>query len=280
MSSSFVLPSIVEARYRRGISALFQRELSFNLDDDSKIDEWLKKLEKVSYDPSFIRESEILATSMVKGVDAQNALNWMAIARKSYGGSRYSKYFREKPKGVVKESYQDQIEFSTDYISSLPAKIARNLRLQAETARGLGATEQGVLNILRSRFIPLLKNRISLLGRTDPHRTNSALTRARSEELSFPCFLWTTSEDDVVRISHQKMNGVLIFWRDLPSPEKLIGMPSTLGNYAAGDCPGCRCSAIPVFSIDDLFTTEYSRISVYYAGKIRKMTRGQLLKLL
>jgi uncharacterized protein with gpF-like domain len=69
---------------------------------------------------------------------------------------------------------------------------------------------------------------------------------ARSEDLNLTYFEWDTSQDQRVRPSHRLMSGMLVAWNDLPAPEKLAGIKSTLGKYAPGMCPNCRLHSLGV----------------------------------
>ena len=124
----------------------------------------------------------------------------------------------------------------------------------------------------------MIHSRIQLVSRTDPQRVSSSFTKARSEDFKLNCFIWTTAGDTSVRYAHEKMNGVVVFWNNLPSPEILVGMPGGLGHYAPGGCPNCRCIAWPVLSVMDLFSDE-TRVKVYVNESITRLTKQQFLEL-
>jgi uncharacterized protein with gpF-like domain len=84
-------------------------------------------------------------------------------------------------------------------------------------------------------------------------------------------YTWETSEDQRVRRSHKKMQGVVVPWAQDPDPEALIGEESTLGHYSAGSCPSCRCYAAPILTLEDInFPAR-----VYWQGEIHRMTKQQ-----
>jgi hypothetical protein len=66
------------------------------------------------------------------------------------------------------------------------------------------------------------------------------------------------------------MQGVIVNWRDPPSPEKLVNEKS-VGHYHAGCVFNCRCYAAPVISINDITFPA----KVYLGGVIKRMTRKQ-----
>ncbi len=102
----------------------------------------------------------------------------------------------------------------------------------------------------------------------------SARTRARSTALGVGWYVWRTSEDERVRPSHKNMQGVLVNWKEPPSPEALVGM-ETCGKYHAGEIDGCRCYPEPVVEFDYLRFP----VKVYHKGKIRTMTREEFKKM-
>lgn len=103
---------------------------------------------------------------------------------------------------------------------------------------------------------------------------SSTLTMARCEELNLPWFEWDTSVDQRVRPSHRNLNGVICSWNDLPSPEALIGVKSTLGRCGPGMSPNCRCVPSVLLSADDV---SWPR-RVYVAGRLQMMTRAAFQK--
>ena len=279
MPSMFLVSNRIESAYRRSISNLLMRELP-RLKGYQEIDTWVKNLAELSQNNEFISDSRRISSTMVRDVDIMNVFSWRETSRKSSGGSRASRYLHETKKGSIRAAFDTQIELSTEYISSVPYKIAYQLAKDIDSAREQGATEQGVYNIVNRRYSSLLSMKINLISRTDPHRASTAFTEARSEDLGLNCFIWNTKDDSSVRFSHRKMNEVVVFWRELPSPEALIGQPANLGYYAAGDCPNCRCFPFPIFSVEDLFASQYKRIKVYIDGSIRFLTRSQFIKIL
>jgi len=106
-------------------------------------------------------------------------------------------------------------------------------------------------------------------------KASTALTQARSEELELPAYVWMTSHDSRVRDSHRNMDGVIVLWRDPPSPEALIGERSTLGHYHVGDCPNCRCTPIVILTLDDV----QFPARVYSYGRIKYMMMDEFSRL-
>ena len=111
---------------------------------------------------------------------------------------------------------------------------------------------------------------IQLIARTETSKTSTALTRARSEELHLPAYVWRTSKDGRVRPSHRLMDGVICFWNDPPAPEALLGIKSTLGHYCCGDAPNDRCYPEPLLRLDAVSWPH----KVFAGGSIQSMTRA------
>ena len=129
--------------------------------------------------------------------------------------------------------------------------------------------------MLRTRFPQLLSSRVRLISRTETAKASSALTKARAEDLNLDWYVWQTSDDARVRTSHKKMNGVLVPWSSDPDPEALVGEKSTLGAYAVGNCPNCRCTPLVLLSADDVTWPR----RVYWNGAIKQMNKQQFKQL-
>jgi hypothetical protein len=98
--------------------------------------------------------------------------------------------------------------------------------------------------------------------------------RAECEELEIEWYEWQTARDARVRASHRNMDGVLVSWKDAPSPERLIGEPS-IGTYHAEELEGCRCISLPILRLDGIKWP----VRVYRRGHITVMDRKQFKRL-
>lgn len=264
--SNFSIPNHLESTYRRAISILMIHQIPLDVD---KVDSWISRIASVSYDQQFIQNSRRVAVKLVHDIDIQNIHNWREAIRQTSGGSRFL------PLLYKEKIFNDEIDKLTVLISTLPERLSKDLQNLVSQARFKGFNEERIFLFLKKKYSSLLFNRVRLLAQTDPHRVNSSLTEARAIDFDLPCFIWETSKDEVVRLAHKRMDGVLCFWSNLPSPESLIGNPS-IGQYAPGGIPGCRCRAVSVLSIDDLFTSLRSKIKVFDNG-IRLMTKSQFM---
>jgi SPP1 gp7 family putative phage head morphogenesis protein len=124
-------------------------------------------------------------------------------------------------------------------------------------------------------YMQHLKNfEIQRIARTEVAKADTAITRVRAESIGLNWYEWQTSQDARVRVSHRKMNQVLIDWNDPPSPEQLVKEPSE-GHYHAGNIYNCRCVALPVLSLNSL---NWPR-RVYHSGSLRLVSKNQFLQI-
>ena len=277
-TSLFDVPNRVEFAYRKQIFNLVNREIPTGL-TAFNIDEWLDQLASVSEDSTYLKHSEMVSRAMVRDTSLSNSWAWREHSRGSAEGARVRRILHETSSGSLGREILSQVSESSENLGTLPLRLSLSLRKEVLEAREKGATEQGCLNILRYRFPLVVSKRIKMIARSDPHRVSSAITRARSEDLVLNCFIWTTRHDTLVRHAHKNLDGVVVFWGDLPSPELLVGLGSALGHYGPGETYNCRCIAIPVLSVNDLFRTDRSIIEVYREGRIHRVTKAKFLEI-
>jgi SPP1 gp7 family putative phage head morphogenesis protein len=206
------------------------------------------------------------AIRLITGLKVENAKTWREAARESGKSDLLYKALRSELRGPVGSRVNELIRQNAELISTFPTSIARRVSAAAAAQGYAGgraealAAEGPLANIVRSRA--------RLIARTEISKASSALTQARSEELGLDWYEWMTSEDERVRKSHRKIQGVLVRFDDPPSPENLIGEHSTLGHYGAGNAPNCRCYPAPVVRFERLTWPH----RVYFAGRIQYMT--------
>jgi hypothetical protein len=70
------------------------------------------------------------------------------------------------------------------------------------------------------------------------------------------------------------MEGVIVFWREPPSPELLVDEKS-VGYYHAGEVFNCRCYPEVLISLNDVQWPH----KVYSSGRIQTMTKNQFTTL-
>ena len=268
--------------YAKGLHQIIGRVLTPKLPEMS-LEDWLQSLAERSRQADIQEASTELARRMYTWANVGNQRTWREAATKSQKSRQLYAYLQKELTGTPTGHRVNQlIVQNAEYISSLPLDAARTLVSEVTKAQQSGARAGTVAKMMRSRFPILLRSRVQLISRTETSKAATALTRARSEDLELPCYIWRTSKDARVRHSHDKMEGVLVFWSDPPAPDTLFPTPlvhggasrSTLGHYHAGDAPNDRCYPEPILDINDV---KWS-CRVYSQGSIKMMTKPAFLK--
>lgn len=267
-------PRQIEARYRAEISSLVRQTLP-TLSPTQSFQEWVDELAALSMKPFYAEVAAKVAERMVVAINIHNAKTWREAAHRSMRSGMLYRALQEELAGSVGVRFNDIIKQNAQYIRSIPVDVAQTLTAEIAARQQAGARSSTLAKMLAARFPELTKGKIHLISRTETAKASTALTRARSEDLGLDWFQWLTSEDQRVRYSHRNMDKVLCRWSDLPSPEALVGIKSTLGHYAAGDCPNCRCNSSPFLTLDDIQWPA----RVYWGGSIKRMPRATFLKI-
>ena len=260
----------LERQYAAAIGKITKRILA-PIKPEQSLEEWLAEIADRSRAADVQEASNLLAQNMVRWANIRNAQSWRAAAAKSQRSRELYKLLQHEMAGSVGLTVQRLIQDNAKYISSVPLVAAQTLVSEITAAQQSGARASTITKMLKARYPQLLRSRVHLISRTETAKASTALTQARCEELSLDWYVWKTSEDQRVRESHRKMDGVLCRWVDPPDPEALVGVKSTLGHYAAGSCPNCRCLIMPLLSIDDIGWPR----KVYSNGAIHTLTKTQ-----
>lgn len=248
----------VEEQYYSDIQKIIEKVISGNV-DPLRIAEFLRKYAWQA------------SQRMVTGLFYDGAYTWRHAARESMQGARIYRALRGELNGPVGERVRGLISSNARLISSLPYEIAEKVAHQVAESQQAGERAESFRSSLMSQ---LTRSRARLIARTETSKASTALTQARSEELGLNWWVWQTSQDQRVRLSHRKMQGVLCSWMDLPSPEQLVGEKS-VGHYAAGNVFNCRCYPEPLLYLDQISWPH----RIYSAGRIRSTTRAEFYQL-
>ena len=194
------------------------------------------------------------AQRMITGVAVDNARTWREAAMRSMRGAEIHALLMQELRGATGQRMRELIEENAKLIRSLPREISRKVTAKiAEQAMEGERAEVSKQSILR--YTSHLANwHVRLIARTETSKASTALTQARAEELGLDWYVWLSSEDSRVRISHRfmaKQGGVLVNWKDAPSPERLVGEKSE-GFYHAGNIYNCRCYPAPLLRTDQV----------------------------
>lgn len=219
--------------------------------------------------------AERIARNMVTAVRVRNAQGWRAAANESTKSRLIHRLLQQELSGPVGREVERLVRENASLIRTLPSDIAEktNSFVAAQQRRGLRSDT--IAKQLQERLPEMRAASVRLIARTETAKAETAVTQARAESIGIGWFEWRTSEDGRVRLSHKKMDGVLCRFSDPPAPEALAGEKSTLGHYAPGGCPNCRCLALPLVSLDEV---RWPR-RVYANGAITRMTRAQFQRI-
>lgn len=113
------------------------------------------------------------------------------------------------------------------------------------------------------------------IARTETSKLQTSIVETRSRALNSVAYTWLSSNDKRTRPSHKKMNGVIVFWRNVETEKPYLD--KMYGN--AGEFPNCRCSAQPIVDIDQLTKSTY-RVYDYRNKKIITMSKKDLISAL
>lgn len=264
----------LEREYASGIRSILKRVLRPKANDQS-FQEWIAMLQRRSQEPDIQAASRLLAIRMIKWTSIGNARTWRQAAAQVQQSRKLYKLLETELQGKVGAEARRILEENTRLISGIPVEVAQRVRLDIAKMEEGGARPETVAKALRTKFPSMVGSRIRMISRTEPSKASAALTRARATDLGAVCYIWRTSEDVRVRKSHAKMDGVVIFYADPPSPEALIGEGDGLGHYHAGEAPNDRCTQIVVLTLDDIkFPAR-----VYRHGAIKSMNKQEFMRI-
>jgi len=260
--------------YAAGIRAVTGRMLKPRMPEQS-LDDWLRSLQAASQERDIQEASEVLASRFVAQVDAGNKRTWRDAAAKAMRSAKLTAALKNELQDRVGQTFNRLVQENAKYIRSVATESAERLVHEVKQAELNGARPATIAKMMRSRFPQLLRSRTQLIARTESAKVSSALTQARAEEIGLAWYVWQTSEDVRVRVSHKKMDDVLVSWHDPPDPEALVDEKSSLGHYNVGNCPNCRCTALVILDIDDVTWPH----RVHWHGSIKQMTKTAFLRI-
>jgi SPP1 gp7 family putative phage head morphogenesis protein len=225
--------------------------------------------------PAFALYAETVAKNMVTMLQRDNARSWREAARESSRGRLIYEALRQELNGPAGGEFYHQIARNAELIKTLPQDIAQHVTdyIGEESLKGRRAED--IAADIQKMFPASSRAKAQLIARTEVSKVSTALTQARAQNLGMDWYEWITSEDQRVRPSHHKMQGVLIRWSDPPAPEALIGIRSTLGHYNSGECPNCRCFPAPLTDVDRVSWPH----KCYINGQILMLAKSRFLQI-
>jgi len=183
------------------------------------------------------------AWRMLTEVNRRNKAAWATHAQEMSAALRLE--LANAPIGAAVEGL---LASQVDLITSLPLEASQHVHeLSMEallTAQRYPERQDEVYAMLAKehpeRTSKWLKNRATLIARTETARAGSVLTQARSEYVGAEQYQWVTAQDWKVRPSHKKLNRKVFSWSDPPlsDPPDHHSHPGQIFN--------CRCIALPI----------------------------------
>ena len=269
----FGLPKRVATEYEAAIGKIVRRMLPPKLPEQT-LTQWLEEIARRQQAAEIREASELLAQRMVAWVNDVNAKTWRQAAERSSKSRQLYGLLVKEMSGPVGSRVRQLVRENANYISSIPLHAATILTREVSTATQQGARASTIAKMTRTRFPQLLRSRVNLIARTESAKASAALTQARAEYLNLPCYVWRTAEDQRVRSSHKKMDGVVCFYANPPLPELFAGEASQ-GAYSAGEIYNCRCTQIVLLSVEDV---KFPR-RVAWGPNLRSMNKQDFKKL-
>jgi SPP1 gp7 family putative phage head morphogenesis protein len=233
--------------------------------------------------PEFVSNADFqagvwrVAREMSREIAVANASSWRAAAMKSSNAKRIYEALNNEIRMYGLQPTLDAIaRQNAELISSIPQYLGRQLTKHAAELQREGKRPEELARDIRRAIPHLAKSRIELIARTEISKAESSLTQLRAERLGFRFYQWSTSRDQRVRPSHQKMDNVIVAWQEPPNPEVLNGEKSSVaGHYNAGQTFQCRCAALPVVDLSEI----HWPAKVYRNNRITVMTRPQFTRI-
>jgi len=222
----------------------------------------------------FLQEyAEQAALRMITHLYWQGARTWREAARLSGRTLQMYQALRQEMSGPVGQRVRELVQEQAHLISTFPESVAESVALRATAQQQAGGRSRELARY-DGLLLRVAHSRAHLIARTQVSKSSTALTRARSESMNLPWYLWKGSLDQRERLSHRRMEDILFRFDDPPSPEMLVGLKSQ-GHYNAGDIYNCRCYPETLVTTNQVSWPH----STYYAGKIQRMTLAQFRRI-
>lgn len=266
----------LERNYEK-ILKVIQNQFFQAISNKNNANEMINMLKVISRQHSFETYCQEIALKMVTSVYQKTEGNWRKAAEQNTKGREiYEALKKEKNNIIMKNAIQKLIQQNAILIKTLPFDIASDITkyIEKETIKGRRAEE--LVQEIKIKFPEKTKANAKCIARTEISKAQSALTKTRAEILNIQWYIWRTSQDERVRNAHKHMEGVLVSWKDPPSPEQLSKSKYQYGKYHAGEIFNCRCYAEPIV---DIHFVKFP-CKVYCHGSIARMTKAEFLKIM
>lgn len=213
---------------------------------------------------------------MVTPISVMNEQTWRKAARKSTRSKFLYNLLVDEIKQNHESTINDQIIENASLIRTLPNDVAEKVAKTIAEEAIKGKRARTIESIIKEDTDKHSRASARLIARTEVAKTQSAITKSRSQALDMQWYVWRTALDgNRVRKSHRLMEGVLVNWNDPPSPEELAG-EQNVGRYHAGNIWNCRCYSEILIDVDDVKWPH----KVYKNGQITKMSKTEFMKIM
>jgi len=262
----------IESRYARGLSGLIKTVKTI-VKTYNTVEGIVSALQAITDTPAWQQLAEAEARKMAYNVASSSAKNWREAAKNNVKAKRIFELLKEDMGNDRR--FQELINRNAIYISNIPLDVAESITNEVAKATIAGQRAESIIVQIQAKAPQLTRNRIALIARTEVSKTQSVITKIRSERIGSNWYIWQTSQDQRVRSSHKHMQGVVCNFSNPPNPEQLAGEDQTYGYYNAGEIFNCRCYPAPIIDLN----FETFPKNVIYNNKITKMTRQQFEKI-
>lgn len=267
----------IEQAYQRSLIAMFKSALTaFNGIDNLKQFETM--LEQWASSKIFGKFAESVSRKMITSLFDDVGKDWRSAARYNSQGRRIYELLMKDLSGERGRRVDDLVHQNAELIKSLPMDIADDVAQYIFRETIKGRRPENIERDIIKMFPDRAKARAKLIARTECAKTQTALVQGDSEEIGANWYIWRSTKDQRVRVSHHKMDGILCSWRDPPDPEALFpSEQKPYGSYYPGCTFNCRCYPEPIVTKYQLTKNTYK---VYQYGQLQTLNKSAVLKLI
>ena len=240
-------------------------------------DEARNFLESTEVD-SYLKNLVSRMTARIR-IDTARDLKQQAI--KQHNGPAIAEALKHEMDGPVGRRVWEIIADNVQYIKTVPQEWATYISQYAAREALKGKRPEVVEAELRKILPEHITKNLKCIARTECSKANAAICQARAEACGIRCYIWRCVGDERTRESHYKMDGILVFYDDPPSPEALFpykvsknSYVKPYGRYHAGNTFNCRCYQEAVVDIQFLPDT----FRYYRDGAIHDTTKAAFIK--
>lgn len=137
----------------------------------------------------------------------------------------------------IRAAMAEAVEANVALIKSIPVQYLDGIRDTVQKAFARGERFESVAKRI-AHVGDVTESRAKLIARDQVAKITSSFNEVRQTSVGIKRYTWSTSHDERVRPSHQRMNGEICEWAHPPDVDGEAVNP--------GEAVNCRCVAIPV----------------------------------